>query len=98
MGQEEAFRSAVGQLNEDVEGKLDRMELEPLREYIGMTIIMCCGEGEGVEEMEDRKEGEEVEGRVKEYEFSCHVCVIKWDCVSSYTSQNQIILTCTLSR
>lgn len=35
MGQEEALRSAVGQLNEDVEGKLDRMELEPLREYIG---------------------------------------------------------------
>ena len=35
MGQEQALRSAVGQLNEDVEGKLDRMELEPLREYIG---------------------------------------------------------------
>ena len=35
MGQEEALRNAVGQLNEDVEGKLDRMELEPLKDYIG---------------------------------------------------------------
>ena len=35
MGQEEAFKNAMSQINEDVEGKLDRMELEPLKEYFG---------------------------------------------------------------
>lgn len=35
MGQEEALRSAVTRLDEDVETKLDRMELEPLKEYFG---------------------------------------------------------------
>ena len=37
LGQEEALRNAVGQLNEDVEGKMDRMELEPLKDYFGKT-------------------------------------------------------------
>ncbi len=32
---EEALKSAVNQLEEDVEGKLDRLELEPLKEYLG---------------------------------------------------------------
>ena len=35
LGQEEAFRSAVTQLTDDVEGKLDRLELEPLKAYFG---------------------------------------------------------------
>ena len=35
MGQEEAFRSAVSQLTDDVDGKLDRLELEPLKAYFG---------------------------------------------------------------
>ena len=40
MGQEEAFKNAMAQLNEDVEGKLDRLELEPLKEYFG-TCSIC---------------------------------------------------------
>lgn len=39
MGQEEAFKHAMTQINEDVEGKLDRMELEPLKEYFGNHIL-----------------------------------------------------------
>ena len=35
MGQEEALKSAMTQISEDVEGKLDRMELAPLKEYFG---------------------------------------------------------------
>ena len=35
LGQEEAFRSAVSQINDDVDGKLDRLELEPLKNYFG---------------------------------------------------------------
>lgn len=35
MGQEEALKMAVNQLNEDVDGKLDRMELQPLKDYFG---------------------------------------------------------------
>ena len=35
LGQEEAFQSAVTQLTDDVEGKLDRLELEPLKAYFG---------------------------------------------------------------
>ena len=35
VGQEEALKSAVDQISEDVEGKLDRMELAPLKEYFG---------------------------------------------------------------
>lgn len=35
VGQEEAFKNAVNQLNEDVENKLDRMELQPLKDYFG---------------------------------------------------------------
>jgi hypothetical protein len=34
-GQEEALKSAMTQINEDVEGKLDRLELAPLKEYFG---------------------------------------------------------------
>ena len=33
MSQEEAFKMAVSQLTEDVDGKLDRLELEPLKDY-----------------------------------------------------------------
>ena len=40
LGQEEAFRTAVDQLNEDVEGKLDRMELQPLKDYFGIYICL----------------------------------------------------------
>lgn len=39
MGQEEAFKAAMTQINEDVEGKLDRMELEPLKSYFGKWEI-----------------------------------------------------------
>lgn len=35
LGQEEAFKVAFSQLNEDVEGKLDRLELKPLKDYFG---------------------------------------------------------------
>ena len=35
LGQEEAMKLAVNQLNEDVENKLDRMELQPLKDYFG---------------------------------------------------------------
>ena len=35
LSQEETLRSAVTRLNEDVETKLDRMELEPLKDYFG---------------------------------------------------------------
>jgi len=35
LGQEEALKTAVNQLEEDVEGKLDRLELEPLKKYFG---------------------------------------------------------------
>ena len=38
MGQEEALKSAVTQISEDVEGKLDRMELGPLKEYFGQLL------------------------------------------------------------
>ena len=38
--QEEALRSAVTQINEDVETKLDRLELEPLKEYFGMAVCV----------------------------------------------------------
>ena len=37
-GHEEALKVAVNQLEEDVEGKLDRMELEPLKEYFGERV------------------------------------------------------------
>lgn len=40
LDQEEAMKLAVNQLSEDVEGKLDRMELEPLKDYFGKPI---CG-------------------------------------------------------
>lgn len=39
LGQEEVFRNAMSQLNEDVEGKLDRLELEPLKDYFGMMLL-----------------------------------------------------------
>ena len=42
VGQEEALRSAVTQLNEDVETKLDRLELEPLKEYFGRLCVCVC--------------------------------------------------------
>ena len=42
MGQEEAFKNAMTQINEDVEGKLDRMELEPLKEYFGNQLYCHC--------------------------------------------------------
>ena len=35
LGQEEALRSAVHRLDEDVETKLDKGELEPLKDYFG---------------------------------------------------------------
>jgi hypothetical protein len=35
LGQEEALKLAVNQLSEDVDGKLDRLELEPLKDYFG---------------------------------------------------------------
>lgn len=35
MGQEEALKLAVNQLNEDVDSKIDRMELQPLKDYFG---------------------------------------------------------------
>jgi chromosome segregation ATPase len=38
MGQEEALRSAVTRLDEDVETKLDRMELEPLKDYFDKKL------------------------------------------------------------
>ena len=38
-GQEEAFKMAMSQINEDVDGKLDRNELEPLKEYFGMRLL-----------------------------------------------------------
>ena len=38
MGQEEALKSAMTQINEDVEGKLDRLELAPLKEYFGKSL------------------------------------------------------------
>ena len=37
LGQEEALKLAVNQLNEDVETKLDRMELQPLKDYFGIN-------------------------------------------------------------
>ena len=37
-GQEEAFKVAMSQINEDVDGKLDRNELEPLKDYFGMWL------------------------------------------------------------
>ena len=46
MNQEEALQSAVNRLNEDVETKLDRLELEPLKEYFGNAMCtflkICC--------------------------------------------------------
>ena len=42
LGQQEAFKTAVSQLNEDVEGKLDRMELEPLKEYFGGCVMFSA--------------------------------------------------------
>lgn len=38
LGQEEALKLAVNQLNEDVETKLDRMELQPLKDYFGKKL------------------------------------------------------------
>lgn len=38
MGQEEALKTAVNQISEDVEGKLDRMELAPLKDYFGELV------------------------------------------------------------
>jgi hypothetical protein len=38
LGHEEALRSALTQINEDVDGKLDRMELEPLKSYFDKKI------------------------------------------------------------
>lgn len=35
LSQEEHLNSTFTQLNEDVEGKLDRLELEPLKQYFG---------------------------------------------------------------
>lgn len=40
IGQEEALKSAVNQLNEDVEGKLDRLELQPLKDYFGNSVCI----------------------------------------------------------
>lgn len=39
LGQEEALKVAVNQLSEDVEGKLDRLELQPLKDYFGKKIF-----------------------------------------------------------
>ena len=39
MNQEEALKSAVNQISEDVDGKLDRMELASLKEYYGLLTI-----------------------------------------------------------
>ena len=39
LGQEEALKLAVNQLSEDVEGKLDRMELQPLKDYFGNGFV-----------------------------------------------------------
>ena len=43
-GQEEAFKMAMSQINEDVDGKLDRNELEPLKEYFGMPLPPLTGQ------------------------------------------------------
>lgn len=40
LSQEEHLNSTFNQLNEDVEGKLDRLELEPLKQYFG-RLRMC---------------------------------------------------------
>ncbi len=39
LGQEEALKNAMNQLGEDVEGKLDRLELEPLKDYFGRWLL-----------------------------------------------------------
>ena len=50
MGQEEALRSAVHRLDEDVDTKLDKGELEPLKDYFGqcytsfLTVSMIFSE------------------------------------------------------
>lgn len=36
LGQEEALNKAVNQLSSDVDSKLDRLEIEPLKQYFGM--------------------------------------------------------------
>ena len=47
LGQEEALRSAVHRLDEDVETKLDKGELEPLKDYFGEAVSVCvCVEEE----------------------------------------------------
>lgn len=38
LGQEEALKLAVNQLSEDVDSKLDRMELQPLKDYFGKLL------------------------------------------------------------
>ena len=40
LGQEEALKLAVNQLSEDVDGKLDRMELQPLKDYFGKQLAI----------------------------------------------------------
>ena len=42
LGQEEALRSAVHRLDEDVDTKLDKGELEPLKDYFGQWSLMMC--------------------------------------------------------
>lgn len=39
LGQEESLKHAIQHLEEDVEGKLDRLELQPLKEYFGRSYI-----------------------------------------------------------
>lgn len=40
LNQEEALKLAVNQLSEDVDGKLDRMELQPLKDYFGEQLVL----------------------------------------------------------
>lgn len=45
LSQEEHLSSTFNQLNEDVEGKLDRLELEPLKQYFGKAVRVRTHEG-----------------------------------------------------
>lgn len=69
IGQEEALRNAVEQINEDVEGKLDRMEIEPLKQYFDKKIQRIK-----TAPVEVEKEGDDAAGFRKPLRFRCISC------------------------
>lgn len=70
LGQEEALSKAVNQINSDVDMKLDRMELEPLKQYLENRISSM----QLPEQSETKPDELEPAGLRKGLQFNCISC------------------------